>query len=352
MRAITEIPANTPRPMGKTEIFLPGREKGSGSPDSEAAAVPSAPAVAVADGSVPRLSAAGGWSAGGGVAWGADSAESVVLGVGSAGAAALEEGAAVGAADEDAASEEALASAELEALGAALSDEDETAAESVALGSAAVNWMAPDEEGAADSVTDDDAAESVAEADAESVAEGEGAAESEADSEAVGSALAESAEDDETASELDCGGAPEMVIADDPAGGRMVIAGEADMVTSGDELVAVGTVVSVVAPEALEAGAPPGAFWTWTVHLVTFSKASFPVESLMGVKVISQVSIRVPAGVTVSFVVVSDVWLPGACRTCSKGRALAWAENKNKRAKRARNEGLWVGRIVADNIVL
>ena len=120
--------------------------------------------------------------------------------------------------------------------------------------------MTPDEEGAGDSVTDDDAAESVAEGDAESVAEGEGAAESEADSEAVGSALAESAEDDETASELDCGGAPEMVIADDPGSGRMVIPGEADMVTSADELVAVGTVVSVVAPEALEAGGPPGAF--------------------------------------------------------------------------------------------
>lgn len=69
MRAITEIPANTPRPIGKTEIFLPGRAKGSEAPeDSDAAAVPSAASVAVADGSVPRLSAAGGCSAGGGVA--------------------------------------------------------------------------------------------------------------------------------------------------------------------------------------------------------------------------------------------------------------------------------------------
>ena len=69
MRAMTEIPANTPRPMGKTEIFLPGRAKGSAAPDSAAAEVPlpSAELVGVADGSVLRLSAAGGCSTGEGV---------------------------------------------------------------------------------------------------------------------------------------------------------------------------------------------------------------------------------------------------------------------------------------------
>lgn len=236
--------------------------------------------------------------------------------MGSAGAAALEEASALDAAD-DAASSEALASAELEALGAALAD-DETAAESVALGTAGVSWMTADEEGAADSLADDDTAESVA--------EGVGAAESDTDAEGVAEALAESADDDAAASELDCGGAPEMVI--DPDSGRIVIAGDADAVASpdaDDETVAEGTVVSVVAPEVLEMAGAPGLSpaRTCTVHLVTFSNASFPVASFMGVKVISHVSTRVPAGVTVSFVVVSDVWLPGACRTCSKGRALA-----------------------------
>ena len=271
-----------------------------------------------------------------------------MLGVGSE-EAALEEASGEDAAED--ADAEALASAELEALGAALAD-DETAAESVALGTAALRRMAVDEDAAAEPLADDDGA-------AESVADDEAAAESLA--EGVAEALAESADDD-AASELDCGGAPEIVMAEDPDSGRMVIAGEADAVgaspgaepvalAESDEAVAEGPVVSVVAPEALEMGGAPGLSpaLTCTVHLVTFSKASPPAASLMGVKVISQVSIKVPAAVTVSFVVVSDVWLPGACRA-SKGRALAWAESKNKRVKRARNEGL-VGRMIADNIV-
>lgn len=183
-----------------------------------------------------------------------------------------------------------------EALGSAAAD-DETAAELVALGTAGVKTIA-DEEAVAEALALDDSTV------------------------------------EETASEVDCDGAPETERASDGAG-RIVIAGAeaedemaADSDTDADALsaaldvgtspgaavveadadgvelmlsedaVAEGAVVSVVAPEALDAGGAPGAAFsglTCTVHLVTFSNASLPEASLMGVKVISQDSIRVPA---------------------------------------------------------
>jgi len=56
IRAITEIPANTPRPMGKTESFLPGMAKAAVDADSlAAAAVPEAAPVEVADTMVTEI---------------------------------------------------------------------------------------------------------------------------------------------------------------------------------------------------------------------------------------------------------------------------------------------------------
>lgn len=50
MRAMTEIPAKTPRPMGSTDNFFPGNAKLDEVGDSTACAVPeAAPAVAVVD---------------------------------------------------------------------------------------------------------------------------------------------------------------------------------------------------------------------------------------------------------------------------------------------------------------
>lgn len=59
MRAMTEIPAKTPKPIGRTEIFFPGSANGAslGSADSAAAEVPPTSVVAGGEGSVPRLSA-------------------------------------------------------------------------------------------------------------------------------------------------------------------------------------------------------------------------------------------------------------------------------------------------------
>jgi hypothetical protein len=266
--------------------------------------------------------------------------------VGSEGAA-LDDASDEGAAEDDDAAG-ALDSTEPEALGSATAD-DETAAELVALGAAGVKTIA-DEEGVAETLALEDSAveETASEEDCDGTPDTERTSDGAGMSVIAGpDAETETAADSDTdavAAALDVGTSPGAAVVDTDADGVEL--------TLSEDAVADGAVVSVVAPEALEAGGAPGATFsglTCTVHLVTFSNASLPAASLMGVKVISHVSIRIPAGVTVSFVVVSWVWLLGACLLC-KGRALAWAENKNKRAKRAKNVGL-VGRIAADNIV-
>lgn len=269
----------------------------------------------------------------------------MVLGIGSDEAALDRAPDDDGGAADDADAEGALDSAEPEALGSGAAD-DETAAELVALGTAGVKTI-PDEEAVAEALALDGSTveETASEVDCD------GAPDIERASDAAGRIVIAGAEaEDEMAADSDADGLSDALdVGSSP--GAAVVEDSAELMLA-DDTVAEGPVVSVVAPEALDTGGAPGAAFsglTCTVHLVTFSNASLPAASLIGVKVISQDSIRVPAGVTVSFVVVSWVWLLGACRLC-KGRALAWAEKKNKRAKRAKNVGL-VGRIAADNIV-
>jgi len=53
MRAITEMPANTPRPIGRTDNFLPGISNGAGLCEDSAAAADPLPFVDGAEGARP-----------------------------------------------------------------------------------------------------------------------------------------------------------------------------------------------------------------------------------------------------------------------------------------------------------
>lgn len=96
---------------------------------------------------------------------------------------------------------------------------------------------------------------------------------------------------------------------------------------------------------------PPCLGSTFTVHFETFSKTSSPLAFFFGVRMISQVSVRIPAVVSVVVLVVTDVDPFEETWRARRGRALTWAENRKKKERMTRNK-VWVGRIVCiENIV-
>lgn len=76
----------------------------------------------------------------------------------------------------------------------------------------------------------------------------------------------------------------------------------------------------------------------FTVHFETFSNTSLPTASFFGVKVISQVSVLRPVGVSVVLVVTTTVDPSGLVVVWrdSRAKALAWAEKKRSRDRKTK----------------
>jgi hypothetical protein len=110
------------------------------------------------------------------------------------------------------------------------------------------------------------------------------------------------------------------------------------------EVVAVPPAVEVtVDPELVVV---PGWFVgsTFVVHFVTFSNTSSPLSFFLGVRMISQVSVKRPALVSVVELVVTEVDPSGfVVWRADRGRALTWAERRRKKERKTKNED-WVGR--------
>lgn len=246
IKAMTEIPANTPRPMGRTESFFPGRVKAAPAADADAcSAAATETAVPVAE----EL---------------ADVAGAFVGGV------AL-----------------VTAGATIVGLGAVVVDNavvegttvetpfTETAGDSVGI---ATELVAEDDTGAEEDVGEEE------DADAEEDAGGVGGA-----------------EDDATA-EVVAGGAAEEKV-EEPAYDEVIVAA---IVADREELCGVED-----ATDVLEEDSPPlppplslgGSILI--VHDLTTCTASLPLLSLMGAKIITQVSVIAPAAVSVVCVVVT-----------------------------------------------
>lgn len=59
INAITEIPANTPRPIGRTESVFPGSSNAAAVSEGSSAAAAEAPETAASDAGVPETSGVG-----------------------------------------------------------------------------------------------------------------------------------------------------------------------------------------------------------------------------------------------------------------------------------------------------
>lgn len=279
--AMTEIPANTPSPMGKTESFLPGISNSAAVAEACSTAVPLASVVVLlASGAAVALASGAEVAAGTGF-----DVDSVVLGVG---AGALDAGASVldeaGGVEEGVGVEDSLGD-DVESV---MVPELEPVVGADSVGAAVDDSELLEEPGVA-------GVESVEE---ESVGEAGGGVA------AVSVGVAVGVDDD--GSELD------------------------------DGAVAVGVSLPVTVLDDVVAGCPVGS--SLVVHLETFSKTSSPAPFFFGVRVISQVSVIRPAAVSVVLEVVMVVDpSEGVAWRARTGKALTWAENKRKNERKAKN---------------
>lgn len=353
---MTEIPANTPSPMGKTESFLPGISNAAAVSEACSTAVPlasvdvdvvSGAAVALPDSEAGSLVVVGA---------GADSVEVEELEVAvelDVGAAVLDEAVEVVEAEDE------------EAVGVAEVDDEETVVERTITGRVVLVEVV--EADVLVAVVDPEEPVRVI---VGSLALDEPEAVLEDEVEAVGVAVEDDeevvpvavvldeveleledvlvdvgADDVELVVPVEVDEVPvavedvEVLVAVDPVD-------ELDDVVDVEEEVLVAVPVPVdVAVELVEVVVPACPLGSiFVVHFETFSKTSSPAAFFFGVRVISQVSVRRPADVSVVVLVVTvvDPSADVVWRACS-GRALTWAENRRIKERMAKNVD-WVGR--------